>query len=128
QFNVTTEGPVRPLSEVVEENLLRIGQEALTNVIKHSGAKTVTIELKFSSQSVTFRIKDDGRGFMPGNSVGSNEGHFGLVGMEERTKRMDGKLSIESVPGAGTCVQVEIPINSIQAPDGHETGDATGLV
>jgi len=128
QFSVTTEGPVRPLSEVVEENLLRIGQEALTNVIKHSGAKTVTIELKFSSQSVIFRIKDDGKGFTPGNSVGSNEGHFGLVGMEERTKRLDGKLSIESTPGAGTCVQVEIPINSIQSPDGHETGDATGLI
>jgi signal transduction histidine kinase len=126
QFSVRTAGPVRPLSEVVEENLLRIGQEALTNVIKHSGAKSVVVELTFSSQSVTFRIKDDGKGFTPGNSAGSNQGHFGLVGMEERTKRLDGKLAITSAPGTGTCVRVEIPINSIQASEASETGDAAG--
>jgi signal transduction histidine kinase len=110
----------------VEENLLRIGQEALTNVIKHSGARSVVVELTFSSQSVTFRIKDDGKGFTPGNSAGSNQGHFGLVGMEERTKRLDGKLAITSGPGTGTCVQVEIPINSIQSSEGPETDDAAG--
>jgi signal transduction histidine kinase len=125
QIRVNTEGRVRPLSEVVEENLLRIGQEALTNVIKHSAAQLVTMELSFGAQSVVFKIKDDGRGFVPGSSVGAKEGHFGLVGMDERAKRLDGRLTIESVPGAGTCVQVEIPINSISPPETHE---AAGLV
>ena len=123
RFNVTTEGRVRPLSEVVEENLLRIGQEALTNVIKHSAAKNVTIELIFGAQSVTFRIKDDGCGFTPGSAAGASEGHFGLVGMDERTKRLDGKLTIESAPGVGTCVEIQIPINSIPASNGHDNGE-----
>jgi nitrate/nitrite-specific signal transduction histidine kinase len=46
--------------------------------------------------------------------------------MEERTKRLDGKLAITSAPGTGTCVRVEIPINSIQASEASETGDAAG--
>ncbi len=128
QIHVSTEGRVRPLSEVVEENLLRIGQEALTNVVKHSAAKMVTIELKFGAQSVLFRIKDDGKGFTPGSSVGANEGHFGLVGMDERAKRLDGKLTIVSAPGAGTCVEIEIPINSIPSDNHHENGDSSGLI
>ena len=123
QFEVTTDGPVRPLSEVAEENLLRIGQEALTNVIKHSAAKRVSMELKFGAHSVIFRIKDDGCGFTPGNCAGAEEGHFGLVGMNERTKRLDGRLTIESVPGAGTCVQVEIPINSVLSGNGADHGE-----
>jgi signal transduction histidine kinase len=128
QITVTTEGRVRPLSEVVEENLLRIGQEALTNVIKHSAARKVAMELKFGAQSVLFRIKDDGKGFETGSSVGAEEGHFGLVGMDERAKRLDGKLTIVSAPGAGTCVEIEIPINSIPSDNGHDAGDSSGLV
>jgi signal transduction histidine kinase len=119
QLRVITAGRVRPLSEVVEENLLRIGQEALTNVIKHSGARQVFIELKFGAQSVIFKIKDDGKGFVFENSVGAANGHFGLVGMAERTKRLDGKLTIQSAPGAGTCMEIEIPINSIPSEDGQ---------
>ncbi|MDB6017161.1 MAG: integral rane sensor signal transduction histidine kinase [Pedosphaera sp.] len=113
QIRVTTEGMVRPLSEVMEENLLRIGQEALTNVIKHSSATLVTFELKFNAQSVILKITDNGRGFNPENSVGASEGHFGLVGIHERTKRLDGRLTITSAPGAGTVLAVEIPINHI---------------
>ncbi len=113
---------------MVEENLLRIGQEALTNVIKHSAARKVVIELKFGAQSVVFRIKDDGRGFATASSVGAKEGHFGLVGMDERAKRLDGKLTIESAPGVGTCVEIEIPINSIPTGNGNDAGDFSGLI
>ncbi len=127
QIQVTTEGRVRPLSEVAEENLLRIGQEALTNVVKHSEARIVTIELIFGAQNVVLRIKDDGKGFSPENSAGAREGHFGLVGMDERTKRLDGRLMIDSVPGVGTCVQVEIPINSLPDANGHEAVEAPEL-
>ena len=121
RFDVTTEGQVRPLSEVVEENLLRIGREALTNIIKHSEAKTVTIELKFGPQSVTLKIKDDGRGFAPDNPAGTKDGHFGLTGIRERTNRLKGKLAIESAPGGGTSVEVEIPISPIPSNNGHES-------
>jgi signal transduction histidine kinase len=109
ELRVETEGQVRPLPEVVEENLLRMGQEALTNVVKHSGAKLVQIHLKFSPQSVTLSVQDDGRGFDPKTATGAANGHFGLVGLNERAKRLDAQLTIESAPGTGTRVAVEIP-------------------
>jgi signal transduction histidine kinase len=117
QFRVLTEGTARPLPEVVEENLLRMGQEALTNLIKHSGAKTATIALVFGSQSVLLSIKDDGKGFTPGNCAGPQQGHFGLAGIGERTKRLGGKVFVQSAPGAGTCIKVEIPIRAEPAAE-----------
>jgi signal transduction histidine kinase len=110
QLRVLTEGTARPLPEIVEENLLRMGREALTNLVRHSGASTATLTLLFRPQSVGLRVQDDGKGFTPNGAAGPREGHFGLAGMNERTKRLGGQLSIHSAPGAGTCVQVEIPI------------------
>ena len=129
KLHVATQGRVRPLSEVVEENLLRIGQEALTNVVKHSGARLVTIELKFQPQSVILRVQDDGKGFNPGNPGGARKGHFGLVGIDERTKRLDGKLKIESGAGGGTTVEVEIPVSSVASANDNGDGaaDVSGL-
>jgi signal transduction histidine kinase len=115
---VETRGEGEPLSEIVEENLLRIGQEAITNVVKHSGATVAKIELQFSPQQVAMQIKDNGKGFVPENCAGPNEGHFGLLGMTERAERLGGYVLITSTPGMGTCIRVEIPIHS---PNGDET-------
>ena len=109
QVEVETKGKSRILSEIVEENLLRIGQEALTNVIKHSGASLVKIELEFGPQDVVLQVKDNGCGFTPENGAGSKEGRFGLLGMSERAKRLNGRISLTSSPGGGTSVRVEIP-------------------
>ena len=110
QAELETKGPARLLPEVVEENLLRIGQEALTNVIKHARANLAGIELEFGAEQVTLQIKDNGIGFAPEHAVGPNEGHFGLLGMSERAKRLEGHLKVWSEPGKGTTVRVEIPL------------------
>jgi signal transduction histidine kinase len=110
RVTVETKGNVRPLPEIVEENLLRICQEAITNTVKHSGANWVKIELEFSAENVVLEIKDDGKGFTPENCVGPNDGHFGLLGMSERAKRLGGNILITSAPGKGTVVRVEFPI------------------
>jgi signal transduction histidine kinase len=110
EVEVQTKGQTRPLPEVLEENLLRIGQEALTNVIKHSSANLVKIELEFGPEGVALQIKDDGQGFTPENSVGARDGHFGLLGMSERAKRLGGQVLITSAPGMGTVVRVAIPL------------------
>src|ERR1019366_5149707 len=110
QAELETKGPARLLPEVVEENLLRIGQEALTNVIKHARANLAGIELEFGAEQVTLQIKDNGIGFAPEHAVGPNEGHFGLLGMSERAKRLEGHLKVWSEPGKGTAVRVEIPL------------------
>jgi len=119
QVRFEAKGEPQPLPEVVEENLLRIGQEALANIIRHSGATHVDIELQYGRQQVSLRVQDDGVGFDPEKAGGPGEGHFGLLGMSERAKRLGGRFILSSKPEAGTSVRVEIPLNSsleIQSP------------
>jgi signal transduction histidine kinase len=120
RVEVKTKGNVRPLPEIVEENLLRICQEAITNTVKHSGANRVKIELVFNVENVILEIKDDGKGFTPDNCVGPNDGHFGLLGMSERAKRFGGKILITSVLEKGTNVCVEFPIEQTHLPKSVE--------
>ena len=107
-------GQVRALPEVVEENILRIGQEALTNVVKHARATSVNIHLEFEPQQVVLRIQDNGHGFVPQTAAGPREGHFGLLGMSERIKRLGGQFNLVSVPDKGTTVQVAIQLDQPQ--------------
>jgi signal transduction histidine kinase len=112
RVELEAKGPKRPLPETVEENLLRIGQEALTNVIKHSRATLVKIELEFHPLQIALEIKDNGVGFAPESSAGPREGHFGLLGMSERAKRLGGRFTLTSAPGSGTTVRVELPLEA----------------
>ena len=105
-----TKGRVRPLPEIVEENLLRIAQESLTNIIKHSGATHAEIELDYGPKNVVLQVTDNGKGFALNNHIGPREGHFGLLGMSERAKRLHGEVTVSSTLEAGTIVRVQIPI------------------
>jgi signal transduction histidine kinase len=113
---VETKGNVRPLPEFIEETLLRIGQEAVTNTVKHSGANSIRIGLEFTDQNIALEVRDNGKGFTPENCAGPNDGHFGLLGMSERAKRLGGQLSITSAPGSGTVVRVELPLMRPEIP------------
>ena len=115
QVELETIGLVRALPEVVELNLLRIGQEALTNVIKHSKASRVKIELVFGPQQVVLQIKDNGKGFTLENCLGPDDGHFGLQGMSERAKRIGGQFVPASESGKGTTVRVGVPLGPGEA-------------
>ena len=116
RVEVETKGNICPLPEVIEENLLRIGQEAVTNAVKHSGATWTKIELQFGTQNVILDIRDNGKGFTPENCSGPNDGHFGLLGMSERAKRLGGQILITSAPGKGTTIRVELPLEQAQMP------------
>ena len=98
------------LPETLEENLLRIAQEAMTNVIKHSEATSAELELEYLSNAVTLRIKDNGHGFIRREAAGVDDGHFGLLGMAERAKRLGAKLDIQSAPGEGTLISLEVAV------------------
>ena len=89
----------------VETTLYRITQEALTNVVKHAHAKRVSIVLTRRDGSISAVIEDDGQGF---EEDGSRNG-LGLLGMRERVALVDGRLTIESSPGSGTTLSVEVP-------------------
>jgi len=109
EFNVT--GTPRPLPATVENNLWRIGQEAMTNAMKHARPKHLRVELAFTPKQVTLRVVDDGRGFDTQNDQLSGDGHFGLIGMGERAERLKGKLKVESSAGAGTRISVTAPVD-----------------
>jgi signal transduction histidine kinase len=91
----------------VETALYRIVQEALTNVVKHAGARRVGVLLSRREGTVTTIIEDDGRGFHAGDS---DDGALGLVGMRERLGLLNGTLAIESTEGAGTTIVAEVPL------------------
>lgn len=98
------QGTAYSLPAEVENNLLGIGQEALTNAIKYAGANEIGVELAYSSTQCILRIKDDGQGFRV-DSVPSSD-RFGLLGMSERAERMGAQLRIHSQPGQGTEIVV----------------------
>jgi signal transduction histidine kinase len=104
-------GERRRLPEIVEENLLRIAQEALTNVVKHSGATRVDIELAFRRDLVALEIRDNGAGFDPQKLSGAGDRHYGLLGMGERAKRLRGRLELSGAPGEGATVRVTLPLD-----------------
>ena len=117
RVEVETKGNVRPLPEVIEETLLRIGQEAVTNTVKHSGADLIKIQLEFSEQNIALEVADHGKGFSPENCAGPNDGHFGLLGMSERAKRLGGEIFIKSSPGNGTTIRAVLPVTLIEIPE-----------
>ncbi|HVU25513.1 MAG TPA: sensor histidine kinase [Opitutus sp.] len=110
RLDFTTRGDKRPLPETVEENVLRIGQEALTNIAKHARATRVSVALAFEEHALSLRVEDNGIGFTPSPIPAPADNRFGLLGMSERARRLAGRLDIESVPSRGTVVTVEIPL------------------
>ena len=100
------EGTVYSLPTEVENNLLRIGQEALTNAIRHANADQIQVELVYDRDRVCLRVRDNGQGFGVG-SIPSSEG-FGLLGMSERAERIGAQLTIRSQPGQGTEIIVTV--------------------
>jgi signal transduction histidine kinase len=103
-------GRTRRLAPVIENNILRIGQEAIVNATKHSGAKQVQVTLEYEERQFRLRVADDGRGFDPAEPPRS-DGGFGLMGMRERAAEMNGKLTLRSAPGQGTEIILNIPLS-----------------
>lgn len=110
EVQLKVSGTARPLPSKIENHLLRIGQEAITNSLKYAHAARITIELSYGETGVTLRIHDDGQGFNPANNAADSEPRFGLLGMRERAKQMGAGLSIQSQPGQGTEVVVEVAL------------------
>jgi len=93
-----------------EVQVLRIAQEALANVHKHSGATRVRIELAREGELAKLEISDDGRGFEPGRAAKDGRPHFGLLTMRERAQAVDAALDISTETGKGTTVRLSVPL------------------
>ena len=104
----TSRGEQQKIPPEWETELLRIGQEVLTNVLRHARASEFDVLLVFDSREIRLSLRDDGCGFDPKRR---HEG-FGLQGMRERTEGMGGQLSIESANGKGTMISIVLPLTS----------------
>lgn len=100
------QGEARAFSPEVSFNLLRIGQEAIANSLKHAQAKTIWVDLMFTEAQFQLRVRDDGQGFDT-QKLGDHDG-FGLIAIEQRAEKLGGQLQINSQPGQGTEIIVDV--------------------
>ena len=96
-----------PLGALIENNLLRLAQEAVNNALRHASAQKIQVLIYYQIDSVNLEIIDDGCGFDISKSA--PPGHFGLHGMRERADKLQARISIESIPSVGTTIRVVIP-------------------
>ena len=109
EFCVNVAGQQQPLNPLIQQEIYRIGREALLNAFCHSGAKRVEVELEYADQNLQMRVRDNGTGIDPQVLRNGREGHWGLAGMQERAARIGGLLKISSSPSNGTEVLLTIP-------------------
>ncbi len=107
QFNVF--GAYRPLDAEKEREMLRIAQEAIHNVKKHSGAGELSIHLRYEPANVELEVRDDGVGGAQDRKASTLHGGFGMTGMRERASSIGGTLDVTSVEGKGTTVRLRVP-------------------
>ena len=110
RFEFALQGLPRRLDETLEEQLLRIGQEAVSNAVRHGSARTIHLELCFDHAAVRLRVTDDGCGFDPDQPRDSANMHWGIAGMRERAERVGAQFRLMSQPGAGTTVEAFVPL------------------
>ena len=106
KFRVSVQGTRRELHPIVREEGFLIGREALTNAFQHAGASSIEAEVTYGDAALHIRVRDDGRGISAAVlDAGGRPGHFGLLGMRERAKKLGAHLEVWSKPGAGTEVE-----------------------
>jgi signal transduction histidine kinase len=104
EVTVESEDVPQDLPDAYKVCIYRVTQGALHNAVRHSGARNATVRVKHSQQGIQLRVADDGRGFDPARTRG-----MGLLGMEERMKRLGGTFHLESQPGKSTTITAELP-------------------
>ena len=112
-----------PRTEISDNSfhaILRMLRELISNAVRHGRAKNIDVTATLNCGEIRLVVSDDGVGFDPERRPGTDEGHFGLQGINDRLKRMNGSISITSAPGAGT--KVEISTKLIKEHN-HATGD-----
>jgi signal transduction histidine kinase/ligand-binding sensor domain-containing protein len=119
-FEVTTEGRVRPIHPLIRDEVYRIGREALVNAFRHARAKKIDVEFEYSPRHLRMLIRDDGCGVDPNILHDGRDGHWGLPGMRERARCIGGQLTLSSRAGSGTEVELVLPASvAFAPPEGH---------
>jgi signal transduction histidine kinase len=115
-------GTPEPMHPEIELTILRGLQEGLTNVARHSGARTTAVTLSYMEDLIVLDVQDDGKGFVP--SAGGRPG-YGLTGMRERVEGLQGSMQVESVPGEGTTISLTLPVLHPAGGESHVAAAAS---
>jgi signal transduction histidine kinase len=110
EFHFQESGQPRPLTEAAGNNLLRIGQECMTNAIRHAHATKLEVVLSHAPGATRLRIADNGTGFDPKSLGTLGDGHFGWRGIHERAEQIGSRVELDSAVGHGTTVTVTTPL------------------
>jgi signal transduction histidine kinase len=105
-------GIYRVLSPTLENEVLRVAQEALANAARHSRATRVALDLRYHPNELTLTVSDNGIGFQTADTTLPAKGHFGLQGMRERANQIGGALNVDSSPASGTIVTLSVPLSN----------------
>lgn len=108
-FGVLAQGAPRVVRTEIGDEIYRIGREAILNAYVHSEAATIEVEIQYASTHLGLLVRDDGRGIDSSILEGGRDGHWGLVGMRERSQRIGGTLKLRSRAGAGTEIELMVP-------------------
>jgi signal transduction histidine kinase len=108
-FRVTVEGEPSPLRRVIRDDVYGIGREALVNAFRHSGAKSIEVNLEYAPNYLRILVRDNGCGIDAQVLESGRDGHWGLSGIRERADRIRGRLKLFSRPGGGTEVELRLP-------------------
>ncbi|MGC6425354.1 MAG: histidine kinase [Lentimonas sp.] len=104
--DIKIDGEPRRLKHKAERHLLLVAREATVNSLRHASPNQLRVRLNYTNDALTLSIEDDGKGFDPRGW--DKKGHFGLRGMQERVNRLNGKLIVDSLPGGGTRVFIDL--------------------
>ena len=108
-FRVSVQGIRRDLHPIVREEGFLIAREALGNAFRHAQARDIEAEVTYGERALQVRVRDDGLGISAAVLQAGRPGHFGLIGMRERAKKLGGQLEVWSKPGAGTEIDLRVP-------------------
>lgn len=112
-LQVTVEGTRRPLVDTAAEEVRRIAEEALRNVVRHAKARSACIALAYRADGLAMTIRDDGIGLAALAGADGGDGHFGCAGMRERADQLGGRLDIRTSPDGGTRVELFVPARHV---------------
>jgi signal transduction histidine kinase/ligand-binding sensor domain-containing protein len=118
--SLDVEGEEVPLAPGCVHHLVCIGQEAISNAMRHAEPSHISVRLKYEIDSLSLSVRDDGRGFHASDRSASRRGHFGIPVMEERARKLGGTLRLQTAAGAGTEVTVRVSFNAMQQPANQE--------
>jgi signal transduction histidine kinase/ligand-binding sensor domain-containing protein len=108
-MRLEVEGQEVPLTPGSVHHLVCIGQEAVTNALRHAVPSIISVHLQYHADSLSLSVKDDGRGFRASDKLAALYGHFGIPVMEERARKLGGSLRVETSAGNGTEILVHVP-------------------